>query len=455
MDRSLLRYIVTDANGHAISNAKVFVYKPGTTTQIDGKLWDARTGGTDQGAALITNTQGEALAWLEYPCRVDLRVSDNSGASSAGAFTAFTESNISTYPQAEETPQMVNAGAFGLLGGANDDGPKLQAAITYAGSRSLWLPAGVWTTNQTLVVGKDGVNDVEGAGLVGDSMTACTIKAGANMGRIITWQSNQGHMRRIELNGNSKASKGMLVNGGWRSEFAQVWAHNCTGDGLTVDAVNPDTQVNNEMRFVECRMSDNGGDGFGFGPEATGQHESDGITYEDSVGEHNTGSGLFYVGVGARVNGGTYHANGEYGIKIGRPERESRGVFLETPWIEENGSNGIIFINSWGCVAWRQVGEGNWPNPSSGPPMQQGVAWGAANCDHRNTEFYTDFNTRRLVVRGLGLDFQDESVTIKGVNGVPSNADFQIAPPIGTLALNKSTGRVYCKTGASAWTALN
>lgn len=95
-DRSLFRYVVSDRAGNVIQNAKVFVYETGTTDPIDD-LFASSVGGSPQGF-LITNSQGEALGWVDDGRVVDAFTTSNSGTayypSAPGTllpFASFTE----------------------------------------------------------------------------------------------------------------------------------------------------------------------------------------------------------------------------------------------------------------------------------------------------------------------------------------------------------------------------
>ncbi len=93
------RFVVRDAYGFAIQNAKVYVYQPGTTTAFTGTAYDAASGGSVITNPFTTNAQGEVQGWFTDAQSVDVLVTDNTGAAyravdGAGqpvTFTSFTE----------------------------------------------------------------------------------------------------------------------------------------------------------------------------------------------------------------------------------------------------------------------------------------------------------------------------------------------------------------------------
>lgn len=78
MARCHFRYIVQDAQGNAIQNARVNLYQAGTTTPVTD-AWSAATAGTSV-TSLVSNGQGEVECWFDSPQEVDAEVTDNSDA---------------------------------------------------------------------------------------------------------------------------------------------------------------------------------------------------------------------------------------------------------------------------------------------------------------------------------------------------------------------------------------
>lgn len=99
MARSHFRFVVRDAYGYAIQNAKVNIYLPGTTTVFSGTAYTTSGGGTTATNPFTTNAQGEIEAWFDTPQEVDVQVDDNTdtayraveGASNVLSFATFTE----------------------------------------------------------------------------------------------------------------------------------------------------------------------------------------------------------------------------------------------------------------------------------------------------------------------------------------------------------------------------
>lgn len=95
--RRHFKYLVKDEYGNAISNAQVFVYQPGTTTNFLGTAYTTLSGGTTTTNPFTSNSQGEIEAWFDTPQAVDLLITDNSdaairaGYSTPISFTSFTE----------------------------------------------------------------------------------------------------------------------------------------------------------------------------------------------------------------------------------------------------------------------------------------------------------------------------------------------------------------------------
>jgi len=99
MARNHFKYVVRDAYGYAIQNAKVNIYQPGTTTDFTGSAFDAASAGSAATNPFTTNDQGEVEAWFDTEQDVDVQVDDNSnaayraveGVSGAFSFATFTE----------------------------------------------------------------------------------------------------------------------------------------------------------------------------------------------------------------------------------------------------------------------------------------------------------------------------------------------------------------------------
>lgn len=99
MARNHWRFVVRDAYGYAIQNAKVNVYQPDTTTAFLGTAYTSLAGGTTASNPFTTNAQGEVEAWFDTAQEVDVQVDDNSdtayraveGAAQTISFTTFTE----------------------------------------------------------------------------------------------------------------------------------------------------------------------------------------------------------------------------------------------------------------------------------------------------------------------------------------------------------------------------
>jgi len=93
------RFVVRDAYGYAIQNAKVNVYLPGTTTVFTGSAYAAASGGSPITNPFTTNAQGEVEAFFDTTQSVDVAVDDNTdtayravdGAGAVLPFTPFTE----------------------------------------------------------------------------------------------------------------------------------------------------------------------------------------------------------------------------------------------------------------------------------------------------------------------------------------------------------------------------
>jgi hypothetical protein len=99
MARRHWRFIVRDAYGYAIQNARVFVYQPGTSTDFTGTCHDAASGGSVLANPFTTNAQGEVEGFFGTAQSVDVFVTDNTdaayravdGPGATVSFTSFTE----------------------------------------------------------------------------------------------------------------------------------------------------------------------------------------------------------------------------------------------------------------------------------------------------------------------------------------------------------------------------
>ncbi len=80
MARIQFRYTVQDQNRGVIQNARVFLYKPGTTVDFAGDAFDSKKGGGTVPNGFATDERGEVEVWLEVPQEVDVVVTDDGGA---------------------------------------------------------------------------------------------------------------------------------------------------------------------------------------------------------------------------------------------------------------------------------------------------------------------------------------------------------------------------------------
>lgn len=117
MVRSLLFHTVKDRAGNAVQNAAVYAYQTGTVNDVTG-MWDSSSGGTALSNPLKTNGQGEIVAWLDTPQRVDLKVTDNvdkayypTAVGSLLSFADFTET-VDVPPPPAEVAQLDEAQTF-------------------------------------------------------------------------------------------------------------------------------------------------------------------------------------------------------------------------------------------------------------------------------------------------------------------------------------------------------
>jgi hypothetical protein len=99
MARRHWRFIVRDAYGYAIQNARVFVYQPGTSSDFTGTCHSAASGGSVLTNPFTTNAQGEVEGFFSDAQSVDVFVTDNTdqayravdGPGATISFTSFTE----------------------------------------------------------------------------------------------------------------------------------------------------------------------------------------------------------------------------------------------------------------------------------------------------------------------------------------------------------------------------
>lgn len=132
MARAHWRFVVRDQQGRTISNAKVFAYQPGTTTDFLGTAHTAVTGGFPVTNPMTTNSQGEAEAWFTTPQPLDVLVTDNNNLATiatTGAvadFPSFTEQDDVYPPSADYTSLATN--------------PHTHSSHTDV-TRSIWLSA--------------------------------------------------------------------------------------------------------------------------------------------------------------------------------------------------------------------------------------------------------------------------------------------------------------------------
>jgi len=138
--RRHFRFIVRDAYGYAIQNAKVNVYLPGTTTVFSGSAFNADSGGGSVTNPFTTNDQGEVEAWFDTAQVVDVAVDDNSnaayravdGVGGAFSFAPFTEAH-DIFVDPADSPTAV---------GASGDIVDIDAGdATAAGASGKWADA--------------------------------------------------------------------------------------------------------------------------------------------------------------------------------------------------------------------------------------------------------------------------------------------------------------------------
>jgi hypothetical protein len=114
--RRHFRFIVRDAYGFAIQNAKVNVFQPGTSTNFLGNAFDAASGGNAVTNPLTTNAQGEVEAWFDTEQSVDVQVDDNTDAAYRAidgpgvplSFTTFVEKDEDITLQPEDVADIEN-----------------------------------------------------------------------------------------------------------------------------------------------------------------------------------------------------------------------------------------------------------------------------------------------------------------------------------------------------------
>jgi hypothetical protein len=119
MARSHLRETL-NYKGKPVQNAAVYVYQPGTTTDVAG-MWSQKTGGVAVANPILTNNQGEVEAWLEAAQSVDLKFTDNSDLArdqegGVVTFADFTEQvEVRAAPEDTARLDIANTFAAGLL----------------------------------------------------------------------------------------------------------------------------------------------------------------------------------------------------------------------------------------------------------------------------------------------------------------------------------------------------
>jgi hypothetical protein len=146
------RFIVRDAYGYVVQNAKVNVYQPGTTNNFLGAAYDAASGGNAVTNPLTTNAQGEVEAWFDTEQSVDVQIDDNTdaayraveGVSVPFSFATYVEKSKIDY-QPEDVLNVEEALLIGSNHGASNhdatasDNPHGAADHTDV-VRSLFLP---------------------------------------------------------------------------------------------------------------------------------------------------------------------------------------------------------------------------------------------------------------------------------------------------------------------------
>lgn len=137
--RAKLRQVVSSpARQDVLANAAVYVYLPGTSTEVG--LHDAASGGNAVAQPLLTNDQGEAEAYVDFGvAKVDLLVTSNGGA----AYLASNPTAVQSFASFVEP--------FVLPAAEYPDG--------------LWLPSPTW----------------------GDNWRAARAAAGARLVNVVGW----------------------------------------------------------------------------------------------------------------------------------------------------------------------------------------------------------------------------------------------------------------------------
>lgn len=442
MARVMLRYVVFDAGG-PIQNAKVTMFRPGTSTPPYGSVYDAPIAGTTTNLShiLTSNDKGEVKAWLDTPQRVDLRVSDNGAvayhptASTVPlSWPAYTVPDIEMPAAVETAPELFSARAFGVTG-TGDDGPAMQAALTAASGGLLVCPPGVIRTSIPLAMGESG-SGILGSG-IGNNGTIIRPTTGAGLGPLLTIGSTMNRLENIRLEGSGDATRGILIRGGWHSSLDHVVVRAMTGDGIVLDSV-PALNANNEIGMANVHLENNGGSGLTIGPDSTDQHDNDGLSLLNCTATGNGQHGIAYSGVGLKVLGGNYLENGigasGYGIKIGRvgdaSGHRSRAAYLFGPWVEGNGNgaadHGVVFAYAFGCVFHHQYGQTS--------PPQQGVDW--ANSEKENLEITQSATGAYVLSNLLDTTARSTAIFVSAFTPPRDNEWPATTPPVnGTIAI--------------------
>lgn len=129
------KFIVRDAYGYVIQNAKVNVYLPGTTTVFTGTAYDAVTAGAAVTNPFTTNAQGEVEAWFDTEQTIKIAVDDNSDAAYRavdGVGGAFSFAPFDEVDQIDFAPEDVVITPHGAVDHDN-------------ATRQLYLPAAIGT----------------------------------------------------------------------------------------------------------------------------------------------------------------------------------------------------------------------------------------------------------------------------------------------------------------------
>lgn len=325
---------------------------------------------------------------------------------------------------------------FGAVGdGVADDTAAIQAALD--SSMFVIIPAGVFIISSELVTGFAGQR-IAGCGIptLGSSGPTTTdgtqLRAATGSGLRSVLRISHGYTRieAMLLDGNGTADGGLLLHNAGRGHIS-VGATRCVLGGVVLDTSPSGLSVGNNNSLCLIKPIVTGNDGAGV-HTAADQSDNNAIIVVHPTGTLNDGDGLVIKGSGWSVLGGHLEGNLGYGIRCGSSGDSSHtiGVAIHEPWIEANGSGGIIFGKATRCIHW------------SNPAGLQFVDWANSDVDNLEYQFSTAGanGTMRLTAHAEGAWIEQRWNGLGLGGGTDTDREFRLAGKgLGGIRLGSSS----------------